>query len=131
MDPKQETSAHRRAKLSLCRNPYAFTPSLRLNQTRQGVHRQHDAAELDAQAACSRTHRLSCALDRQPGGRHKPGPGQAQAYRASTYPVNTYVTLPLQLALDSCCGGATLADTGFQTLCSLLPDIDIDVTHAA
>jgi hypothetical protein len=33
--------------------------------------------------------------------------------------------------LDLNCGGATLADTGFQTLCSLLPDTNIDVTHAA
>lgn len=37
----------------------------------------------------------------------------------------------LQLALDRSCGGATLADTAFQTLCSLLPDTDIYVTHAA
>jgi hypothetical protein len=33
--------------------------------------------------------------------------------------------------LDRSCGGATLADTAFQTLCSLLPDTDIYVTHAA
>ena len=40
-------------------------------------------------ATCCRTHRLSCAFDRQLGGRLKAAPGQAQAYRASTYPVNT------------------------------------------
>ena len=32
---------------------------------------------------------------------------------------------------DRRCGCATLADTGFQTLCSLLPDTDIYVTPAA
>jgi hypothetical protein len=37
----------------------------------------------------------------------------------------------LQLALDRSCGGATFADTAFQTLCRLLPDTDIYVTHAA
>ena len=37
----------------------------------------------------------------------------------------------LQLALDRRCSGAVLADAAFQTLCSLLPDTDIYVTHAA